>query len=167
MNPCPPGYMAAMPSVIYPGVGYAASANPATAMQQAGYVMTPSGLQSVMVPVGMTMWNGQVVPASAVMGSPAASLSQGNPVLQQNRNGLAQTTLYPSTASQSAVNQRPLTGPRTSLPVIRMLRSILPAIRHRCLPRLDAYRYAPAPSTMDRETKANSPNDQDRRLCRH
>ncbi|MGC6446809.1 MAG: hypothetical protein ACON5J_10330, partial [Rubripirellula sp.] len=29
-------------------------------------------------------------------------------------------------------------------------------------PRLDAYRYAPAPSTMDRESKANSPNDQDR-----
>ena len=161
MNPCPPGYMAAMPSVIYPGVGYAAPANPATAMQQAGYVMTPSGLQSVMVPVGMTMWNGQVVPASAVMGSPAASLSQGNAVLQQNRNGLAQTTLYPSTTSQSAVNQRPLTGADLAAGQNASVDSPsdqtpMPA------PRLDAYRYAPAPSTMDRETKANSSNNEER-----
>lgn len=161
MNPCPPGYIAAMPSVIYPGVGYAASANPATAMQQAGYVMTPSGLQSVMLPVGMTMWNGQVVPASAVMASPAATLSQGNPVLQQSINGLSQTTLYPSTTSQSAVNQRPLTGADLTAGQNASVDSPsdqtpMPA------PRLDAYRYAPAPSTMDRESKANSSNDQDR-----
>lgn len=161
MNPCPPGYVAAMPSVIYPGVGYAASANPATAMQQAGYVMTPSGPQAVLLPVGMTMWNGQMVPASAVMASPAATLSQGNPVLQQSGNGLSQTTLYPSTASQSAVNQKPLTGADLTAGQNASVDSPsdqtpMPA------PRLDAYRYAPAPSTMDRESKANSPNDQDR-----
>lgn len=140
-NACPPGYtyVAAMPGVIYPGLGYTVTANATQGgVGSTGYVMTAGVMQPIAYP-GVAVWNGAVVPASAVLVKPpVASNLQGETSLQN-------TTLYSSGETEAAT--RPLTsddllrssgGESTSDDL-----SPMPA------PRLESYRYAPSSSSEE------------------
>ncbi len=88
-NACPPGYsyVAAMPGVIYPGLGYAVTANSTPGViANSGYVMATGALQPISYP-GVAVWNGAVIPTSAVLvAPPAAAASSTRPLTTDDLN---------------------------------------------------------------------------------
>ena len=118
---------------------------PATAMQQAGYVSAQR--TAVCVPVGMTMWNGR-------WSRQCHGLSRSDSEATQCYSRAEMVYLkLPLSIHCLAIRCESRHDAWTSSPV-RMLRSTLQRSTPSPAP-LDAYRYAPAPSTMDRESKAN------------
>lgn len=151
-NACPPGYsyVAAMPGVIYPGLGYTVTANPTEGgLGSAGYVMTTGAMQPIAYP-GVAVWNGAVVPASAVLVKPpVASNLQDNASLQN-------TTVYSSGETEAAT--RPLTS--DDLLQSNGGESTLDDLSPVPAPRLESYRYTPSSSSGE----ASSSNRSSQRL---
>ncbi|MGC6444260.1 MAG: hypothetical protein ACON4H_16535 [Rubripirellula sp.] len=151
-NACPPGYsyVAAMPGVIYPGLGYTVTTNSTQGgLGSAGYVVTTGAMQPIAYP-GVAVWNGAVVPASAVLVKPpVASNLQDNASLQN-------TTVYSS--GETEVATRPLTS--DDLLQSNGGESTLDDLSPVPAPRLESYRYTPSSSSEE----ASSSNRSSQRL---
>lgn len=139
LNECPPSYAAAMPGVVYPGLGYVVAANPSQGVQHSSYVMAVNGLQQVAFPMGMTIWNGTVLPASATLVRPSTTQAQPFGSSSDGSTGVT---------NQAIKNGRPLTGedlreagqmgsPPSSSDLTPMKK-----------PRLESFRYSPSQSPV-------------------
>ena len=160
-NACPPAYMAAMPNVIYPGVGYVVAPHPSTGVQQSSYVIAVNGMQPVTVPAGMTVLNGTVLPATATVVNPQAFSTQGfgNPTTSAGVTGqIANQQLNQSgQTNQSASNARPLTGKDLGLQGAVASPPSSSDLTPMQKPRLESYRYTPSDSEVpagDESTEA-------------
>jgi len=150
---CPPAYTAAMPSLIYPGLGYVVAANPTTGLQNSSYVIAVNGMQQVTLPVAVTVWNGAVIPASATVVKPsqlqAQSYIQGSVGSEITGSGPA-TAAVPSntwnngSSPQSFNAVKPLTAADLGVAGDRSPASDLTPMPK---PRLESFRYAPAESS--------------------
>ena len=168
---CPPGALPAMPAVIYPGLGYVVAANPTAGALGTSYVIANSGLQQASLPMGVAVWNGAVVPASAVLVAPTSLPNQA--ALNNGVNGNATGAVQEMNASENRVG-KPLTAADLSGVGNQSSKSGSSDLTPMPAPRLDSYRYAPAsPSdakdsdstgTQKEESDGNGASDSDGKL---